>query len=99
MRSVITGVLLTLLFVGTGCGGPPKGVVLNERMGEFCMVVLEFEIDYGVNVREAFHYRRLETPEVLLDLHDVLWSGLEACDAWTDWSEEHYPGGSPRDQY
>ena len=85
MRSVISTVLclaLILLFVGTGCGGPPKGVVLNERMGQFCLAVVDSVLDDG--------------PSHISE--DLFVLAIEACDAWSDWSEDKYPGGS-LDQY
>jgi len=58
--------------------GPATGPVLNERMGDFCLAVLDWVSEEG--------------PDVLPD--DIWAKYMAACNAWADWSEDKYPGAS-----
>ncbi len=97
MTRLLVLLFTILLLVGTACGGPPKGVVLNERMEEFCLALLVYD---GPNF-DRLNLNFVESGVVISELYEtysLLELAMEACDAWADWSEDRYPGGSG-DQY
>ena len=59
-----------------GCErGPATGPVLNERMGDYCLAVLDWTEQEGMDVM----------PD------DIWVKYMAAYNAWAEWSEDKYP--------